>query len=425
LELEARNTQHLTPNTQNGSMEPEIAAVAATRSIRPLFTVGGLYSTANGVAWIMRDLAAALGRIGAPVTVCAADCVGRESIGHIFEPPTRWVTAPGRWLGGLSWSPKLKPILEREIAGADVVHNHSVWMLPTSYACRIAEKLDKPVVFTAHGTLEPWALSHSGRKKRLVGWAFQDRDLHRATCIHVNSRAEVEGIRTYGLKQPIAIIPNGVDAMLLGPLPGREKFERAFPQVAGKRIVLFMGRLHKKKGLELLLRAWPRLVPQFNDWVLVVAGPDNGFETTARQIIRELDLASSVILTGNLQGQSKREALGAADVFVLPSFSEGFSMAVLEAMAARLPVLITPGCNFPEAVEVKAAVCVLPTITAIEEGLCNLLGLSSQARASIGKRGHQLVASKYSWNHAARQTYELYRWLIESGPRPSFVVDDV
>src|SRR5262245_60952191 len=104
----------------------------------------------------MRDLAAALGRIGAPVTVCAADCTGRKSIGHIFEPPTRWVTAPGRWLGGLSWSQKLKPILEHEIARADVVHNHSVWMLPTSYACRVAKRLDKPVVFTAHGTLEPW-----------------------------------------------------------------------------------------------------------------------------------------------------------------------------------------------------------------------------------------------------------------------------
>ena len=94
-------------------------------------------------------------------------------------------------------------------------------------------------------------------------------------------------------------------------------------------------------------------------------------------------------------------------------------------MAARLPVLITPGCNFPEAVEVKAAVCVPPMIADIERGLCNLLALSTQARASIGERGHQLVASKYTWNHAATQTYELYRWLIGSGPRPSFVVDDV
>jgi glycosyltransferase involved in cell wall biosynthesis len=399
------------------------ASVAATGRIRPLFTVGGLYSTANGVAWIMRDLAAALGRIGAPVTVCAADCAGRRSIGHIFEPPTRWVSAPGHWLGGLSWSQKLKPILEHEIARADVVHNHSVWMLPTSYACRVAERLDRPVVFTAHGTLEPWALAHSGWKKRLVGWAFQNRDLERASCIHVNSEAEVEGIRAYGLKQPIAIIPNGVDATFLGPLPGRERFEREFPQAAGKRIVLFMGRLHKKKGLELLLRAWPRLAAQFNDWVLVIAGPDNGFEPTARQLIRELDLASSVILTGNLQGESKRQALGASDVFVLPSFSEGFSMAVLEAMAAGLPVLITPGCNFPQATSAGAALEMEATVEGTEAGLRRLLSLRDAERGKMGRAARTLVATRYTWDRVAEQTMELYSWLTGQEPRPEFVLD--
>jgi glycosyltransferase involved in cell wall biosynthesis len=398
-------------------------SVALQQSIRPLFAVGGLYSTANGVAWIMRDLAAALGRIGAPVTVCAADCVGRQSIGHIFEPPTRWVTAPGRWLGGLSWSVKLKPILEREIARADVVHNHSVWMLPTSYASRIAERLDRPVVFTAHGTLEPWALAHSGWKKQLVGWAFQNRDLNRASCIHVNSRAEAAGIRTYGLKQPIAIIPNGVDATFLGALPGRERFERAFPRAAGKRIALFMGRLHKKKGLELLLRAWPRLASEFTNWVLVIAGPDNGFETTVRQLIQELDLTQSVIVTGSLQGESKREALGAADAFVLPSFSEGFSMAVLEAMAAGLPVLITPGCNFREATAAGAAIEVEATVESTQAGLRRLLSLGDAERQKMARSARTLIAARYTWDRVAQQTMQLYCWLTGRESRPEFVWD--
>jgi glycosyltransferase involved in cell wall biosynthesis len=399
------------------------ASVAAEPRIRPLFTVGGLYSTANGVAWIMRDLAAALGRIGAPVTVCAADCAGRDSIGHIFEPPTRWVSAPGRWLGGLSWSQKLKPILEREIAGADVVHNHSVWMLPTSYACRIAERQDRPIVFTAHGTLEPWALSHSVWKKRLAGWAFQDRDLIRASCIHVNSRAEAEGIRAYGLKQPVAIIPNGVDGTFLGPLPGREHFERAFPQAAGKRIVLFMGRLHKKKGLENLLRAWSSLASQFNDWVLVLAGPDRGFETTTRRMIQDLDLAQSVILTGSLQGQAKREALSAAAIFVLPSFSEGFSMAVLEAMACGRPVLLTPECNFPEAAAAGAAVEVEASVKGTEVGLRDLLSLTDAERQKMGHAARTLIAERYTWDRVAEQTIQLYCWLSGRGPRPEFVLD--
>ena len=271
-----------------------------------------------------------------------------------------------------------------------------------------ADRLDTNVVFsicpidtnqgrelgtlgTSHDHL--WALAHSGWKKRLLGWAFQNRDLHRAACIHVNSRAEAAGIRGFGLKQPIAIIPNGVDATFLGPLPGREQFERAFPQAAGRRIVLFMGRLHKKKGLGLLLRAWARLASQFTDWIVVIAGPDRGFETPARRLIQELGLAPSVILTGNLQGEAKREALGAAEVFVLPSFSEGFSMAVLEAMACSLPVLLTPQCNFPEAAASGAAVEVEPNVGSVESGLRRVLSLSVAERKKMGRSAWTLIAA--------------------------------
>ncbi len=135
--------------------------------MKPVFVVGGLYSLANGVAWIMRDLAAALGRAGSPVTVCAADCYGRglASIGHVFEPPSRWVSAKGLWLGGLSWSPALKRQMGRTVSEADLIHNHSLWMLPNSYGSRAARRQHKPVVITAHGALEPWALEHSGWKK--------------------------------------------------------------------------------------------------------------------------------------------------------------------------------------------------------------------------------------------------------------------
>jgi poly(glycerol-phosphate) alpha-glucosyltransferase len=296
-------------------------------------------------------------------------------------------------------------------------------MLPNSYASRIAERRNKPVVITAHGTLEPWALGHSGWKKRFVGFAFQNRDLHRAACIHVNSKAEATGIRAYGLRQPIAVIPNGIDASFLAVLPGREQFERAFSQAAGRRIVLFMGRLHKKKGLEPLIRAWGRLASQFSDWILVVAGPDNGFETPTRRLIEELRLSTSVILTGNLQGQAKREALGAAELFALPSFSEGFSMAVLEAMASGLPVLLTRGCNFPEAAASGAAVEVEASVSGTEAGLRRLLSLKDAERQQMGHSARNLIAAKYTWDRVARQTMLLYNWMTGRGLRPEFILD--
>jgi poly(glycerol-phosphate) alpha-glucosyltransferase len=417
------------PASPESPLAPERTSAhnVAARPLRPIFVVGGLYSLANGVAWIMRDLAAALGRAGAPVTVLGADCYGRgaTSIGHIFEPPSRWVSRKGLWLGGLSWSPSLKPVIADAVAGADVVHNHSLWMLPNSYSSRAAHRLNRPVVITAHGTLEPWALRHSGWKKRLVGWMFQAEDLRRADCLHVNTVQEIPGIRSFGLTCPIAVIPNGIHLADLEPLPQEQVFRSMFPDTRGRRIALFLGRLHQKKGLEHLVQAWARVAEDFPEWILVIAGPDNGFESTVRTLIAELCPPRSVCLSGALHGEQKRAALAAAECFVHPSFSEGFSMSILEALACRLPVLLTPGCNFPEATAAGAAIEVAPTAEATEIGLRELLGHAASVRAEMGRRGRLLVESRYTWDGVAQDTLKLYRWLMGGEPVPEFVIQDV
>lgn len=394
------------------------------RPLKSAFVVGGLYSLSNGVAWIMRDLAAALGRAGSPVTVCAADCWGRgaDSVGHIFEPPTTWVSSRGLWLGGLSWSPPLKRKMEHVIREADVVHNHSLWMLPNSYGSRLAARHDKPVVITAHGALEPWAVQNSGWKKRVVARWFQNRDLQRADCVHVNSRSEIDGIRKYGLSCPIAVIPNGIHPPDFEDLPPADSFRAQFPQTRDRQIALFMARLDKKKGLGHLIPAWQRVVTRYTDWHLVLAGPDTGYESTARALVRDLHLESSVTFAGPLHGDTKRAALAAADIFVQPSFSEGFSMSVLEAMTCRLPVLITPGSNFAEVVSADAGVCVQPNVDGTAGGLESLLALSAQERASMGERGRSLIEARYTWDRVAETTLSLYRWLIDGETPPECVV---
>ncbi|MEX0742424.1 MAG: glycosyltransferase, partial [Phycisphaeraceae bacterium] len=206
------------------------------RTLRTMFVVGGLYSRANGVAWIMAGLAKALTQQNAPVDVYAADCLGRQSIGDIFEPPVNWHTAPGLWLGGLSYSPTLKAQLKRAMADTDVVHHHSVWMLPNSYACRAAHRAGKPYLFTAHGALEPWALQHSGWKKRIVERWFQRRDLEAADCIHTNSMQELQGIRAYGLRNPVAVVPNCVDLDQLHPPVHPNQLRQRHPELKGKKI---------------------------------------------------------------------------------------------------------------------------------------------------------------------------------------------
>jgi len=407
-------------------MTPQAMTRQATKpqGMKPVFVVGGLYSQANGVARIMRGLADALGRAGSPVTVYGAECFGRDSIGQIFERPSRWVGARGFWLGGLSWSPGLKRLMREGICGADVVHNHSVWMLPNSYGSRIAAAVKKPVVITAHGTLESWALARSRWKKRAVGLLFQNRDLRSADCLHVNSRDEIEGIRAFGLKCPVAVIPNGIHLPDLEPLPPADVFREAFPATRGKKIALFMARLHVKKGLEHLLRAWAGLAGQFADWQLVVAGPDRGFGEQAARLVKELDITRTVTFTANLEGNLRLAALSTAEVFVLPSFSEGFSMAVLEALACRLPALITPGCNFQAASAAGAAIEVEPTVQGAQEGLTRLLSASDEERRQMGERGRALIERDYTWDCVAEQTLALYRWLCGNGPRPASVIEN-
>lgn len=400
------------------------AVVTPPPPIRPLFAVGGLYSLANGVAWIMRDLAAALGRAGSPVEVYGADCWGRgeKSVGHIFESPTTWHSARGFWLGGLSFSPGLKSMLNKAVTNSDIVHNHSVWMLPNSYSSRAAHRLGKPVVFTAHGTLEPWAVRHSGWKKKLVARWFQDLDLHRASCIHVNNVTEIDGIRQYGLKSPIAVIPNGVHLPDLDRGVSPELFWEKYPHTRGQRIGLFMARIHEKKGLGHLLPAFGRLASSFPEWHLVIAGPDCGDLERVNRLVDEYAIRDRITLTGPLQGDMKAAVRTAAEIFLQPSFSEGFSMAIIEALACRLPVLLTPGCNFPEAVEARAAISVIPEIDDCARGLRELLSQTSEQLQAMGQRGRELVESRYQWDTVAQETLSLYRWLIHGGPTPECVI---
>ena len=386
-----------------------------------MFVVGGLYSELNGVTRITCDLANALTRQRAAVTVYTALCKDGRPADHLLRPPARCEWTRGRWLGALSWSPELKQIIERDIAAANLVHSHSVWMLPNHYASRAARRHGKPVVFTAHGVFEDWAIRRSRWKKRLVGRWFQDRDLREASCIHVNTGREVGGVRAYGLNNPIAIIPNGVDLAAFANVPSATAFGARRSHLAGKKIVLFLSRLHQKKGLAHLIEAWRRVAADHNGWHLVLAGPDDGFEAEARRRVEDAGLVQAVTFVGALQGYEKLEAFAAADVFALPSFSEGFSMAILEAMACSLPVLITPGCNFDEAERAGAGVIVQPDAAGTEQGLRRLLEMADSQRTEMGRRGRALVEQSYTWDAVATQMLSLYRWLLGGGPQPEFV----
>ncbi len=311
-----------------------------------------------------------------------------------------------RWLGDF----RLKAELEETIAEASVIHIHGLWQEHTITASAVARKLHVPYIVSAHGMLDARALRAKRWKKEIYAAVFERGNLAGAAALRALTRAEVDDYRRFGLKAPIAVVPNGI---AFPESADPQQFLIKFPELANRQLILYLGRLHPKKGPDLLIRAWSRIATRFPDAHLVVAGPDEGnTQASLAQLARHLGNADRITFTGMLQGEVKWGAFAAAEVFVLPSHSEGFSVAVLEAMTCTRPVIITRPCNFPEVEEHRAGLIVKPNESEIERALIEMLTLSATERDAMGARGGELVRSRYSLASVARSMTQTYEWLL-------------
>jgi len=375
----------------------------------------------GGVVSVIANSVPELKRLGVETVVVGQIWPGEDPANSALTPLDHHYVLT-KDTSGYGVSLELVRDLKRLAKTSDIVHCHGLWMF-TNYATYAAAKsARKPYIVTVHGMAEPWILSRSQAKKKAVDNLFQMQSLQTAACVHAICEPELTSIRNYGVKAPIAVIPNGVNPAHFENLPARDAFEGGFPSLQGKKRLLFMARLHPKKGVIPLLGAWKIVAQDFPDWQLVIAGPDEkGHQAEVEAKISEEQLGESVTLTGMVSGERKREALASADAFILPSFSEVLGISVMEAMVCGVPVILTPGCNFPEVAQARAGFEVPPTPDDLAGAIRSMLCASDQDRAAMGARGRELILSTYTWAKVAAQFKQLYEWTVGGGEPPSFV----
>jgi glycosyltransferase involved in cell wall biosynthesis len=331
---------------------------------------------------------------------------------------------PARGPRAWGYAPSLPSALAA--ADLDLLHVHGIWMYYSVACLHWARATRRPYILSPHGMLDPWALRNSRWKKRAALWVYEKRNLQRATCLHALCKAEAQAIRELGLRNPICIIPNGLE--IPDPVIGREPVWRnRLPRSA--KILLYLGRLHPKKGLINLLHAWQRVDRAEDggrsDWHLVIAGWDQiGHESELRKLANLLDIEKSVHFVGPVFGIEKDSSFGAATAFVLPSVSEGLPMVVLEAWSHGLPVLMTKYCNLPEGVAANAALEIATDSEGICRGLHILMRMPEDQRSTIGENGRRLCRERFSLEASSGAMKLVYRWLVSHGPRPDCVTDD-
>lgn len=429
---------------------------------------------AGGVLEVVRRTAQCLAQqSGVEIEVLGLED-NRTALDSPLWGPLQPRTFPVRGPRNFGYSPALAREMVR--ADADLIHTHGLWMYPSCAVLNWHRSIQRPYVVSPHGMLDPWALKNAWWKKRAAGWLFENALLKKAACLHALCESEAHAIRQFGLRNPIAIIPNGID------LPDLERIQqlevRSQNPEAGadlclltsvfsslrrerRKVLLYLGRIHPKKGLSNLLKAWAKVQKsgvrsQESEWILAIAGWDQGgHEAELKQLATELGIAwadirdslpspprlgrgqgevsslssirfppSSILFLGPQFDDAKATCYASCDAFILPSFSEGLPMVVLEAWAYAKPVLMTLECNLPEGYAVGAALRIETTVESIAAGLAELFRLPSSDLCSLGSSGRALVAAKFAWPKIASEMKSVYDWVLDGGPKPGCVGAD-
>jgi glycosyltransferase involved in cell wall biosynthesis len=375
--------------------------------LRILHVIGDLAPESGGPAKAGFEMARAVARRGHEVSIYATDfgqepSTPREQQRDGVRIRLFPLQTPKIWLA--SWP--MRQALAGDLPGYDLIHLHSLYLFHDWVVHDLARRHRKPYLLRPHGTLDPYIFRRRRLKKVLFDHWFQNRLLAEAAAIHYTAEEEKRLAEPFVHGAPGVVIPNGLDPSEYARLPAKGSFRDRHPEIGGRQIVLFLGRINFKKGLDILAAAFGQLGRE--DLHLVIAGPDGGYLAETRRFVEEAGISARTSFVGMLQGEDKLAAFADASLFVLPSYSENFGIAVIEALACGLPVLISDHVNiWREVVADGAGLAAPPEAAPFAQRLREMLAEPGQL-VRMGQAGRASVARRYDWANIAQRLEEVY-----------------
>lgn len=297
----------------------------------------------------------------------------------------------------------------------DLVHAQGIWVPIYNRMAKICRKHNIPYVMTPRGALEPWCLKQKALKKKLAMILYQKKDLQKAAAILTTADMEAKHLRELGLTAPLAVIPNGIDVTEY-----QCRTADFIPNV--KKQIVFLSRIHQKKGIEILINVWEKLRVDYLNWKVVIAG--NGKEEYIQQlknVIFTKGLSDVIEIIPPIFGEAKHKLYMESSLFVLPTYSENFGMVIAEALACGVPVVTTNGTPWQELNDEKIGWCVDLSEENIENAIRDALSLPAEELFAMGENGSKHINNNYLYTSVAKKNIELYKWILEGGDMPSFM----
>ena len=347
-------------------------------------------------------------QIGVEVKVCYVSGRGAEPRANAFDG-IELIDFPAKHFRAWGYAPEMKPFFRKTFAESDIVHIHSMWCYPNIAASAAAVRQNVPYIVRPAGSLESWCIANRMWKKRLYLRCISRRIMDKAAAIHAMAEQEARQIESFGFRAPVTTIPNGIDFEQLKrwQVQDHQVLTKALGWPAAKNHLLFLSRIHPKKGLEFLLDLFSQLSPERRDLRLMIAGPDDHeYARQIRGLARTSPLSGRIHFLGEVLGDRKWMSLAAATAFVLPSKSENFGIAVLESLASGTPVFVSDQTPWSIVNEEGAGACLPLDIGKFKNRLTDVLDKPEVLKRST--IAATKIASNFEWRAIAQRNLEMY-----------------